>query len=219
MYPLTDAAPILIEVDTKGQLLDFEYNILYYKSLDLSHNNLVGNIPEEIGALVGLRNLNLSRNKLYGDIPRSVGKLQSLESLDLSNNDLSGSIPLSLSDLTFLNHLNLSYNNLSGRIPSGRQLQTLDDPSIYEGNNGLCGFPLPIECSENKTTSQYFISEKESCHDVYVGVIIGFAFGAWTVYGSLLFKKSWRVAYFVFVDNMYDRFYVFVILNARIMRK
>ncbi|KAJ4797329.1 LRR receptor-like serine/threonine-protein kinase GSO2 [Rhynchospora pubera] len=188
----------IIEVATKGELLDFKKTILDFKSMDLSSNNLVGNIPEGIGALDGLINLNLSRNKLSGFIPRSIGNLQSLESLDFSNNELSGSIPSSLADLTFLSHLNMSYNNLSGKIPSGHQLQTLDDPSIYEGNNGLCGFPLPIECSESKITSQPFGYETKNSHEFYVGAIIGFAVGAWMVYGALLFSKSWRVAYFVF---------------------
>ncbi|KAJ4749754.1 LRR receptor-like serine/threonine-protein kinase GSO2 [Rhynchospora pubera] len=203
----------ITEVYTKGQVLELEDNILYYTSLDLSRNNLLGNIPEEIGALEGLINLNLSRNKLSGFIPRSIGNLQLLESLDFSNNELSGSIPSSMADLTFLSHLNMSYNNLSGRIPSGHQLQTLNDPSIYEGNNGLCGFPLPIECFESKTTSQSFVSHNKNNHEFYVGAIIGFAVGAWMVYGIFIFSPSWRVTYFLIVDNMYDRLYVFVILK------
>ncbi|XP_027181932.1 putative receptor like protein 25 [Coffea eugenioides] len=65
-------------------------------------------------------------------------------------NALFGAIPESLSDLYSLNFLNLSHNKLSGPIPSGNQLQTLTDPSIYEGNSGLCGKPLPNNCSEHK---------------------------------------------------------------------
>ncbi|KAK4487918.1 hypothetical protein RD792_003656 [Penstemon davidsonii] len=47
-------------------------------------------------------------------------------------------------------HLNLSHNNLSGRIPTGHQLQTLVDPSIYEGSPQLCGGPLPKKCGADK---------------------------------------------------------------------
>ncbi|KAL4574960.1 hypothetical protein LXL04_021800 [Taraxacum kok-saghyz] len=52
-----------------------------------------------------------------------------------------------MADLTFLSHLNLSHNNLSGQIPTGRQLQTLTGPSIYERNKDLCGPPLSNNCS------------------------------------------------------------------------
>ncbi|KAI5017284.1 hypothetical protein ZWY2020_037662 [Hordeum vulgare] len=51
-----------------------------------------------------------------------------------------GAIPSSISKLASLSSLNLSNNNLSGEIPTGNQLQTLDDPSIYNNNSGLCGF-------------------------------------------------------------------------------
>jgi Leucine-rich repeat (LRR) protein len=101
---------------------------------DLSHNNLVGEIPKEITLLVGLRALNISHNQLSGKIPEKIGLLLSLESLDLSWNDLSGQIPSSLSGMTMLSKLNLSYN-LSGRIPSGNQLT--DPASSYIGSVGL----------------------------------------------------------------------------------
>ncbi|CAD6258637.1 unnamed protein product [Miscanthus lutarioriparius] len=94
-------------------------------SIDLSSNNLIGEIPEEIVFLDDLVNLNLSRNHLSGVVPNKIGEMQSLESLDLSRNMLSGEIPASLSNLTFLSYLDLSYNNLTGRIPSGSQLDTL----------------------------------------------------------------------------------------------
>jgi hypothetical protein len=103
-----------LEVVVKGQYLDYTSNIIYMVGLDLSHNNLVGEIPKEITLLVGLRALFISRNQLSGKIPEKIGLLQSLESLDLSWNDFSGQIPSSLSGMTMLSKLNLSYNNLSG---------------------------------------------------------------------------------------------------------
>ncbi|KAJ4821120.1 LRR receptor-like serine/threonine-protein kinase GSO1 [Rhynchospora pubera] len=203
-----------LEMGTKGLELEYGDGIKYWTSFDLSCNNLTGDIPEDIGLLAGLMNLNLSRNKLSGNIPRNVGYLQLLESLDLSNNELSGTIPSSLSALTFLTYLNLSYNNLSGKIPSGTQLQVLDNPSIYEGNPGLCGFPLLNECTENNM-SEHNVSKKETDDGMvsfYAGISVGFLIGICLVYGAL-FKKTWRVSYFRCVDNLYDRVYVFVFIN------
>lgn len=95
------------------------------KIIDLSLNNLTGEIPEEIATLHALVNLNLSQNHFSGNVPSRIGAIQSLESLDLSRNNLSGEVPASLSNLTFLSYLDLSYNNLEGPIPSGSQLDTL----------------------------------------------------------------------------------------------
>ncbi|KAL4574958.1 hypothetical protein LXL04_021798 [Taraxacum kok-saghyz] len=125
-------------------------------NVDLSSNKLVGEIPVELTALSMLMGLNLSNNHLNGSIPNNIGNLRrKLESLDLSKNELTGVIPQSMADLTFLSHLNLSHKNLSGRIPTGRQLQTLTDSSIYEGNKDLFGPPLSKNCSnpEDPTTT------------------------------------------------------------------
>lgn len=97
--------------------------------MELSKNNLVGEIPQEM-ILQGLQNLNLFLNHLTGSVPTNIGNLKQLESLDLSINQLSVSIPQTLSALKSLSFLNLSFNKLSGTIPIGNQLERLDDPSI-----------------------------------------------------------------------------------------
>lgn len=71
---------------TKGQVLDYRENAIFVMSIDLSSNRLTGQIPEDIGSLLGLINMNLSSNLLTGHIPNKIGNMQSLESLDLSNN-------------------------------------------------------------------------------------------------------------------------------------
>ncbi|KAK6144806.1 hypothetical protein DH2020_021626 [Rehmannia glutinosa] len=125
----------------------------FLTSIDISDNSIVGEIPDNLTGLVGLRNLNLAGNNLTGRIPGKIGDMQELISLDLSRNELSGQIPPSLSDLNFLTYLNLSYNNLSGRIPNGNQLRTLD-PSVYLGNDGLCGAPLVRRCGGDAPAPQ-----------------------------------------------------------------
>ena len=71
----------------------------------------------------------------------------------MSNNELLGPIPPSIASITSLSFLNLSNNNLSGKIPMGSQMQTLDNPQIYAGNDGLCGFPLKT-CKTSDSTDQ-----------------------------------------------------------------
>ncbi|KAK6119633.1 hypothetical protein DH2020_046619 [Rehmannia glutinosa] len=61
--------------------------------------------------------LDLSFNELYGDIPFSISKLKQLENLILKNNQLIGPIPSTLSQIPNLKILDLSYNNFSGEIP------------------------------------------------------------------------------------------------------
>ncbi|CAN6689152.1 unnamed protein product [Malus baccata var. baccata] len=192
----------------KVRQLDYQpQTIMFVRSIDLSSNNLEGEIPEEISSLALLHNLNLSMNQLRGSIPSKIGNLLLLEALDLSINHLSGEIPQSISLPTFLSHLNLSYNNLTGRIPLGSQLQTLTDPSIYEGNPSLCGVPLSTKCPGDDHTPT-----KDNDHEdgndkfwFYVSIALGFIVGFWGVCGTLVVKKTWRYAYFGWFDAIKDK--------------
>ncbi|KAK1256840.1 putative receptor protein kinase TMK1 [Acorus gramineus] len=194
------------------------------QNIDLSNNSLVGEIPVGVLSLLGLQCLNLSRNHLTGNIPLKIGVMQSMMTLDLSRNELSGQIPPSLSNLSFLNHLNLSFNNLSGRIPTGSQLQTLNDTSVYMGNSYLCGPPLPQECPGDGPSQSPSFTSKENEDEggdiqemlwFYLGIISGFVLGCWMVWGVLFFKRSWRIAYFLVVDDLYDKVYVTSVLGIR----
>nr|XP_027098567.1 putative receptor like protein 25 isoform X2 [Coffea arabica] len=184
------------------------------RSVSLSANNLVGEIPDGLMELVQLQVLNLSQNHLTGRIPKKIGNLKQLETFDLSMNALSGAIPESLSDLYSLNSLNLSHNKFSGPIPSGNQLQTLTDPSIYEGNSGLCGKPLPNSCWEHKLPTKNRPIDDDEVHGesdwswFYAGIGPGFVVGLLGVLGILLFKKSWRYAYFKFIESVCDKIWV-----------
>ena len=136
-----------MDLVVKGKQMEFQRILSIVKLIDLSSNNLLGEIPHGITNLLTLGTLNLSRNQLTGEIPEDIGAMQGLETLDLSSNRLSGRIPLSMSSITSLSHLNLSHNLLSGPIPATNQFQTFNDPSMYEGNPGLCWIPLSTQCS------------------------------------------------------------------------
>ncbi|KAL6011681.1 hypothetical protein ACLOJK_002129 [Asimina triloba] len=202
-------------VSTKGQNLIYTTTVSLVICFDLSNNEFSGEIPEAITTLLGLHVLNLSGNHLTGKIPRNIGELVMLESLDFSMNGLSGNIPPSISSLTFLSYLNLSYNNLWGPIPSGNQIQTLIDPTIYLGNAGLCGPPL-LDCDKNGAYDQGRDDHQdENDHPMlwfYGGMASGLVVGFLAICGILILKKSWRISYFRFVDDMEDAVYIVVVL-------
>ncbi|XP_061983465.1 receptor-like protein 9DC3 [Populus nigra] len=133
----------------KGSEIEFSKIQIALNPLDLSCNKFTGKIPESLRKLKSLIQLNLSHNSLIGYIQPSLGNLTNLEPLDLSSNLLAGRIPPELVDLTFLQVLNLSYNHLEGPIPQGKQFNTFENGS-YEGNLGLCGFPLQVKCNKGE---------------------------------------------------------------------
>ena len=86
--------------------------------LDIWLNNLVGQIPDELGDLSKLEYLDLRSNNLNGPIPSSLGNLSSLTHLNLGGNKLTGAIPGALGGLSNLETLDLRLCGLSGEIPS-----------------------------------------------------------------------------------------------------
>ncbi|KAL3511920.1 hypothetical protein ACH5RR_024637 [Cinchona calisaya] len=131
---------------TKSRTESYAGNILNFMSgLDLSSNQLTGEISSEFGGPSGIRSINLSHNFLQGSIPSNLSMLNQVESLDLSYNNFSGEIPLELAGLNFLSVFNVSYNTLSGRTPDKGQFANFDETN-YKGNPGLCGPLLKRSC-------------------------------------------------------------------------
>ncbi|XP_028789519.1 receptor-like protein EIX2 [Neltuma alba] len=194
-------------------------------NIDLSHNQLEGEMPTGIVKLVELRFLNLSSNRLSGNIISEIGQLKSLEALDLSRNHFDGEIPSSLAEISSLNTLSLSNNNMTGQIPIGTQLQSFE-PSSYEGNPFLCGRPLDNLCpSEDhplgNATRAIQVADEDGTFmkGFYESLGMGFAVGFWIVFGSLLAIRSWRYAYFNFVGKVSDSIYVAIVLPVAKWRR
>ncbi|PQM42846.1 putative LRR receptor-like serine/threonine-protein kinase [Prunus yedoensis var. nudiflora] len=196
----------------KGVRSKYKRTLGLVKSIDLSSNKLIGEIPSEITYLVGLISLNLSRNQLTGQIPSRIGNLQELDSLDLSRNQINGRIPTTLARIDRIGKLDLSQNNLSGKIPIGTQLQSFD-PSSYAENPLLCGLPLPTCPEDEKSPGQPVLVNKDDkdgliTQGFYISIGLGFAVGFWGVCGTLLLNRSCRLTCFSFLTFLHDWLYV-----------
>ncbi|KAL3649244.1 hypothetical protein CASFOL_005647 [Castilleja foliolosa] len=110
--------------------------------LDLSNNNLHGQIPNNISSLFPyITNLDLSSNRFSGNIPASLANCSFLNTLRLDNNQLTGQIPLPIGQLGRMKTFSVSNNQLSGPIPNFSNSTIGADN--YANNAGLCGAPLP----------------------------------------------------------------------------
>lgn len=83
------------------------------------------------------------------------------------------------------------------------------------GNPALCGSPLSNKCSKDKETSDFNEGDDEDGDDFdkllfYSSIAVGFIVGFWGVCGTLAIKKSWRLAYFGFVDKIKNRLILLV---------
>nr|XP_029123263.1 receptor-like protein 12 [Elaeis guineensis] len=127
-------------------------NITGHVVLDLSDNEISGEIPEFIENLIHLQSLDLSYNKISGEIPDAFDRLHSLHYLALSSNRITGKIPRFIGNLCKLNGLDISHNSITGELvdtieswskctenkPDGRRsLQGLT--SLHVGYNNLSG--------------------------------------------------------------------------------
>lgn len=137
--------------------------------IDLSANNLSGEIPSELTALAHvesirlevnglhgqipeitnwqkLHTLNLHGNKLTGEIPTDLGNLPELRALSLSNNSFDGPLPVELTTLSKLAYLDLASLQLSGPIP--KELGDMAELRwLYLPDNQFTG-PIPEELTK-----------------------------------------------------------------------
>ena len=160
-----------------------------------------------MGNFTSLYVLNLSGNGFTGQFPSSIGQLKQLESLDLSRNHLSGKIPTELVSVTFLSVLDLSFNQLVGAIPSVNQFQTFSEVS-FQGNKGLCGQPLSVNCDENQPPPTFDDRHSAARMEIkweYIAPEIGFVTGLGIVIWPLVFCRRWRKCYYKHVDRILSR--------------
>ncbi|KEH23108.1 LRR receptor-like kinase [Medicago truncatula] len=195
-------------------------NVLIYMSgIDLSHNKLNGSIPSELGNLTRIRALNLSNNFFTGKIPATFSDLVQVESLDLSFNMLSGQIPPRLSGLHYLEVFSVAHNNLSGATPEMKGQFSTFDESSYEGNQFLCGLPLPKSCNpsgEALATLPNGLNsdgDNDSWVDMYVfrvSFVVAYTSIVLVIPTVLCINPYWRQAWFYYIGLVCMNCYYFI---------
>ncbi|XP_010417171.1 PREDICTED: probable LRR receptor-like serine/threonine-protein kinase At2g24230 [Camelina sativa] len=105
----------LSENEVSGDIFKNLTRLKKLKHLNLAWNRFSRGMFPRIKMLSGLEYLNLSNTNLSGHIPREISELNDLSTLDVSGNHLSGNIPLlSIKNLVAID---VSRNNLTGEIP------------------------------------------------------------------------------------------------------
>ncbi|KAK2966256.1 hypothetical protein RJ640_003313 [Escallonia rubra] len=113
-----------------GQLSTEIGKMKNFSMLHFGGNELSGTLPSEVG-LLPLVVLNVSRNMFSGEIPDRISNIKCLRNLDFSYNNFSGAFPSSFNNLTDLSKFNISYNPyISGVIPATGQLATFEKSSF-----------------------------------------------------------------------------------------
>ncbi|EPS61932.1 ovule receptor-like kinase 28, partial [Genlisea aurea] len=116
------------------------YSISYMNSLgylNVSHNQLQGQVNVQFGSLTALSTLDLSFNALSDGLPQSFASLTSMKNMYLQNNQFTGTIDV-LSNLPLVN-LNVENNRFTGWIPN--QLTNIN--SLQTSGNQFNTGPAP----------------------------------------------------------------------------
>jgi len=92
--------------------------------IDMYRNGLAGAVPPEIGDLTNLKTLSISVNSRLTEVPAEIGRLAELEHLDLANTGLT-SVPPELGNLRKLDFLGLARTRLGSLPPELGNLSAL----------------------------------------------------------------------------------------------
>ncbi|KAG4180063.1 hypothetical protein ERO13_A10G141500v2 [Gossypium hirsutum] len=148
--------------EISGELPTWLWDTISLKILDFSKNNFEGPITMQLCNLINLEFLDLSSNHLSGTIP-SCSNLQRMRHLHLANNRLSGTLSNAIFTSSSLVTFDLSGNNFTGRIPNW--ISTLPNLSVLllKENQFDGEFPLQL-CKLQSLSILDFSRNKLSGH-------------------------------------------------------
>ncbi|XP_039016849.1 probable inactive receptor kinase At2g26730 [Hibiscus syriacus] len=116
--------------------------------LFLGGNQFTGKLPDSMAMLGNLIQLDISNNRFSGELP-GLARISCLQMFLAQNNQLTGEIPEF--DFSNLDQFNVSNNNFQGPIPDVSQKFPAD---CYLNNPGLCGEILHKTCPPSKKKSR-----------------------------------------------------------------
>ncbi|KAK9268730.1 hypothetical protein L1049_000491 [Liquidambar formosana] len=219
-YPFLDVQ-MQVEFTTKSKSYSYKGDILNFMSgIELSNNQLIGEIPLEIGYLRNIHALNLWHNNLTG-FPTTFSNLSQIESLDLSYNNLSGRILSQLTELNYLAIFRVGYNNLSGRTLERKAQFAIFEESSHEGNPLLCGPPLHNNCTKPGSPSPTQKASNLEGEDTgiidkdifFVSFVVSYIIVLLGIATVLYINPYWRQAWFHLVEVCATSCYYFVVDN------
>ncbi|KAL3824526.1 hypothetical protein ACJIZ3_020555 [Penstemon smallii] len=172
-----------------GSIPSFLLNQYELRLVDLSHNNMMGNVPSWLiknntkleflnlrnnsftGSFLlhpNRKNLNMvqldaSMNQIHGELPNFIGTvLPNLFSLNMSVNALQGRIPSSVGDMKILQILDLGNNDLFGEIPEHLVVGCVNLHYMKLSYNNLQGPLLPAKLNLTRLRYLYLDNNRFS---------------------------------------------------------
>jgi len=109
--------------------------------LDMSDNNIRGDIEKQFDELTMLEDLNLKNNILKGDI-KSFETLHNLKKLNIFDNEFKGDIK-NLLALEYIEELIIGKNAITGQIP--KEINTFKNLKILNINGNMLIGEIPVE--------------------------------------------------------------------------
>ncbi|XP_034695614.1 disease resistance protein RGA2-like [Vitis riparia] len=125
-----------------SRVLEALTNLLGLRTLDLSRNQLIDELPKEVGKLIHLRYLNLSLCDSLRELPETICDLYHLQTLNIQGCSHLRKLPQAMSKLINLRHLENSDTRRLKGLPKGigrlSSLQTLDVFIVSSYGNDEC---------------------------------------------------------------------------------